>query len=240
MLASFLTAEWRKLAMANYVVPADLLQPYLPKHTELDFFNGNCYVSLVGFLFDKVRLKGIPVPFHTSFEEVNLRFYVRYCDEHGQWKRGTTFIKEIVPKYAVSWTANLLYHEPYVTMPMRYHWRNTNDELTVGYKWKHKGWNRFEVVAHNQAIGMPVGSKEEFITEHYWGYTAYSPSITSEYGVEHPRWQVYPVKSYEIDVDFNAIYGTDFGFLTSQKPDSVLLAEGSAIQVRTARKLPNL
>lgn len=240
MLASFLTAEWRKLSMANYVVSSDLLLPYLPKHTELDFYNGDCYVSLVGFLFDNVRLKGVPVPFHTSFEEVNLRFYVRYRDEEGNWKRGTTFIKEIVPKYAVSWTANLLYHEPYVTMPMRHHWTNTDGELIVGYEWKYKDWNRFEVVAHNQAIDMPVGSKEEFITEHYWGYTAYSSSITSEYGVEHPRWQVYPVKNYEIDVDFNAIYGTDFGFLTSQKPDSVLLAEGSAIQVRSARKLLNL
>lgn len=157
MLASFLTAEWRKLSMANYVVSSDLLLPYLPKHTELDFYNGDCYVSLVGFLFDNVRLKGVPVPFHTSFEEVNLRFYVRYRDEEGNWKRGTTFIKEIVPKYAVSWTANLLYHEPYVTMPMRHHWTNTDGELIVGYEWKYKDWNRFEVVAHNQAIDIACG-----------------------------------------------------------------------------------
>jgi len=238
MPSSFLTAEWRKLSMANYAVPADLLKPYLPKYTELDFYNGDCYVSLVGFLFDNVRLKGIPIPFHTSFEEVNLRFYVRYRDEQGNWKRGTTFIKEIVPKFAVSWVANLIYHEPYVTMPMRHSWENTNDERRVSYEWKNKKWNRFEVLAQNTTIDMTSGSKEEFITEHYWGYTAFSPSVTTEYGVEHPRWQVYPVKDYTIEVDFNAIYGSDFGFLSTQKPDSVLLAEGSAIQVRSVRKLP--
>lgn len=237
MLASFLTAEWRKLAMANYAIPPELLKQYVPKHTELDLWNGQCYVSLVGFLFDNVRLKGIPVPFHTSFEEVNLRFYVRYCDEHGNWKRGTTFIKEIVPKFAVSWLANLIYHEPYVTMPMRYNWQQTHDQLTVKYEWKHRNWNRFEVVAEPQVVDMPVGSQEEFITEHYWGYTAFTPSVTSEYGVEHPRWQVYPVKNYDIEVDFAALYGDVFGFLSNQKPDSVLLAEGSAIQVRSARKL---
>lgn len=237
MLASFLTAEWRKLAMVNYVASPDLLKPYVPKHTELDLWNGVCYVSLVGFLFDNVRLKGIPIPFHTSFEEVNLRFYVRYCDEQGNWKRGTTFIKEIVPKPAVSWIANLVYHEPYVTMPMRHRWQSADNQLTVSYEWKEPKWNCFEVVADNVAVEMLLGSKEEFITEHYWGYTAYSPTVTSEYGVEHPRWQVYPVKKYEIEVDFEAVYGTIFGFLSSQKPDSVLLAEGSKIQVRTARKL---
>ncbi len=237
MLASFLTAEWRKLAMANYAVSSDLLKSFVPKHTELDLWNGVCYVSLVGFLFDNVRLKGIPIPFHKSFEEVNLRFYVRYCDEQGNWKRGTTFIKEIVPKPAVSWIANLVYHEPYVTMPMRYNWQHSEKQLSVSYEWKHKGWNRFEVVADSVAEEMLVGSKEEFITEHYWGYTAYSPTMTSEYGVEHPRWQVYPIKNYTIDVDFEAVYGAAFGFLSSQKPDSVLLAEGSEIQVRSARKL---
>ncbi|HAK80578.1 MAG TPA: hypothetical protein DCR35_11580, partial [Runella sp.] len=175
--------------------------------------------------------------YHRSFEEVNLRFYVRYCDEQGNWKRGTTFIKEIVPKPAVSWLANLVYHEPYITKPMRYNWQHSENQLTVSYEWKYKDWNRFEVVAENRATEMLVGSKEEFITEHYWGYTAYSPTVTSEYGVEHPRWQVYPVKDYTIDVDFEAVYGAAFGFLSSQKPDSVLLAEGSEIQVRSARKL---
>lgn len=237
MLASFLTAEWRKLAMANYAVSPDLLKSFVPKHTELDLWNGVCYVSLVGFLFDNVRLKGIPIPFHRSFEEVNLRFYVRYCDEQGNWKRGTTFIREIVPKPAVSWVANLVYHEPYVTMPMRYNWQHSENQLTVSYEWKHNDWNRFEVVADHVAVEMLVGSKEEFITEHYWGYTAYSPTVTSEYGVEHPSWQVYPIKNYTIEVDFEAVYGAAFGFLSSQKPDSVLLAEGSEIQVRSARKL---
>jgi hypothetical protein len=38
-------------------------------------------------------------------------------------------------------------------------------------------------------------------------------------------------------VDFAALYGDVFGFLSNQIPDSVLLAEGSAIQVLSARKL---
>src|SRR6478736_2670783 len=108
MNSTFLTAEWRKLAIANYVVDPKLLLPYLPYKTELDTWNGKCYVSLVGFRFVNTRLKGIPIPFHIHFEEVNLRFYVRYKDESG-WKRGVTFIREIVPRPALTFIANNLY-----------------------------------------------------------------------------------------------------------------------------------
>nr|MBC7612848.1 DUF2071 domain-containing protein [Pseudopedobacter sp.] len=86
MKKTFLTAEWRKLAMANYIVDPGILQKYVPPHTELDFYNGNCYVSLIGFMFMNTKIKGIKIPFHINFEEVNLRFYVRY-KEGDEWRR---------------------------------------------------------------------------------------------------------------------------------------------------------
>ncbi len=95
MAPIFLTAEWRKLAMANYPVEPDRLRPFLPPRTELDTWAGDPYVSLVGFQFREVRVKGRRIPFHTHFPEVNLRFYVRYKDGSG-WKRGVVFVREIV------------------------------------------------------------------------------------------------------------------------------------------------
>ena len=80
MANTFLEAQWRKLAMANYVVDKKILSPYLPHKTELDLWNDKCYVSLVGFMFLDTRIKGFRIPFHVDFEEVNLRFYVRYHD----------------------------------------------------------------------------------------------------------------------------------------------------------------
>ena len=55
--------------MAQYAVEPGILAPYLPAGLELDFYEGRCFVSLVGFLFDRVRLKGVAIPFHTRFEE---------------------------------------------------------------------------------------------------------------------------------------------------------------------------
>ncbi|WP_293786428.1 DUF2071 domain-containing protein [uncultured Pedobacter sp.] len=231
----FLTAEWRKLALAQYAVDEKILLKYLPPHTELDTWNGKYYVSLVGFMFTNVKLQGFSIPFHTNFEEVNLRFYVRYKDVK-EWKRGVVFIKEIVPLPAITFVANTVYKENYQTLPMKHVWITQENQLEVDYLWKNKTWNNFQIIADAQAEEISAGSEEEFITEHYWGYTDIGFNKTSEYGVEHPRWQTYPVKSYKINVDFGINYGNDFAFLNRAQPDSVFLAEGSPIRVLKGKR----
>lgn len=234
MSQTFLQAEWRKLAMANYAVDGRLLQKYLPHKTELDLWNGTCYVSLIGFLFMNTRIKGIKIPFHVNFEEVNLRFYVRHNDG-GEWKRGVVFIKEIVPRPAITFVANTIYKENYETMPMRHQWSVSPDSLTVGYQWKKARWNAFRIVTEHISTPIGPGSEEEFITEHYWGYARMTDQKTTGYGVEHPRWEVYKMKTYGIDVDFGNIYGQEFEFLKYEVPKSVFLAEGSEIKVKKGR-----
>lgn len=227
----FLTAEWRKLIMANYMIDPSILKKYVPAKTELDYFKGNCYVSLVGFLFRNVKVKGLSIPFHINFPEVNLRVYVKYF-ENNKWKRGVVFISEIVPKPAITFIANKLFKEHYSTLPMRHYTRNLPDELQIGYHWKKKGhWNKLEVNAVPFPEPFKQGSEEEFITEHFWGYSAKSSGRTVEYEVSHPSWEVYKVASYSIDCDFEELYGKDFAFLTTAIPHSVFLAEGSAINI---------
>lgn len=232
----FLRAEWRKLAMANYVVDPAVLLPCVPKGTELDLWHDRCYVSLVGFMFLNTKVKGIKVPFHVNFEEVNLRFYVRHFDGQ-EWKRGVVFIQEIVPKPALTFVANAIYGEKYVTRRMKHAWSANEHCLKVVYQWKQHQWNSFSVSAQPSPIPIATGSEEEFITEHYWGYTSRGNMRTDEYGVEHPRWEVYPVQAYTIDVDFATVYGSNFSFLQNATPQSVFLAEGSPIIVRAGKRL---
>ena len=217
--------------MANYAVDPSILNNYLPLKTELDFWNGNCYVSLVGFMFKNVRVKGIKIPFHINFPEVNLRFYVRY-KEDGQWKRGVVFISEIVPKPAIAFVANTIYKEHYSSMPMRSSCKKDGGDLLVGYQWKkNKKWNLIEVKVNAMATALQPDSEEEFITEHFWGYSAMSAKQTGEYHVIHPRWDIYSVRDYNIDCDFGFLYGEEFKGLADRKPDSVFMAEGSDIEV---------
>src|SRR6478736_4737230 len=109
---TFLTAEWKALAMLNFEVEPAVLQPFVPIGTELDTWNGKTFVSMVGFLFLRTRIFGIPILFHHDFEEVNLRFYVRRKADDG-WRRGVVFIKEIVPRAAIASIARTFYNEPY-------------------------------------------------------------------------------------------------------------------------------
>lgn len=226
----FLQAEWRKLLMANYVIDPIYLKNFRPAKTELDLWNNKCYVSLVGFMFLNTKIIGMKIPFHINFEEVNLRFYVRY-NYQGEWRRGVVFIKEIVPKTAITKVANFVYREKYETLPMSHNWEVTEEELKVQYSWQKLGKHHFSCVAKKDSTDIDANSEEEFITEHFWGYTKLSSSKTAQYEVKHPRWQVYPVKSYEIKVDFEKVYGHHFSFLNNLNPDSVLLAEGSEIEV---------
>lgn len=238
MKKPFLTAEWRKLAIVNYSVNPILLKKYIPAKTELDYFNGICYISLVGFMFLNVKIKNIPIPFHKNFEEVNLRFYVLYKDESsGELRRGVVFIKEIVPKPAIKIIANSIYGENYESMTMKHKWEISSESLTIEYLWKNGKWNSIRVNSSIHKTEIQKESEEEFITEHYWGYTKINEKKTSEYGVEHPKWSVYNVNSYSIEVDFKNIYGNEFAFLKNEEPASVFLAEGSAIKVNEGRIL---
>ena len=240
-VSTFLTAEWRKLIMAQYAIDPALLTLYLPAGLELDLFGPNrtCYVSLVGFLFTRVRLKRIPIPFHTTFEEVNLRFYVRRNLPDGTHRRGVVFLSEIVPKAAITLFARALYGEAYSTARTRHTWDLTPTALNVSYAWRHRSeWRTLSVQASPISEPIAPNSMEEFITEHYWGYTKRRtlfgrPPSTGEYGVAHPSWQVYPLQSALVQADFGSLYGPAFSSLTQRAPDHVLLAEGSPIAIRS-------
>src|SRR5271170_3506639 len=116
----FLSAEWRDLVMLNYEVDRTLLEHYVPQGTVLDSFDGRTYVSLVAFQFRRTKFFGsLPIPFHTNFDEINLRFYVRRKAGHED-RRGVVFIAEIVPRWAIAKIARLAYGENYVCLPMRH------------------------------------------------------------------------------------------------------------------------
>lgn len=237
---NFLNAQWKNLALFNYEVNREVLEKYVPAGTEIDIWNGKCYVSLVGFLFKETKVLGLKVPFHVDFEEVNLRFYVKRF-ENGEWKRGVVFIKEIVPKKAITFIANTWYQEHYETLKMRHEIIENKNTNTFMYQWKNdKKWNTIQIETKNILSEIEVNSEAEFITEHYFGYTKIDEDRTFEYEVTHPRWEQFEVLNHQIDIDFQNTYGNDFAFLQNLKPTSVFLAKGSKIGVKNKRKLQTI
>jgi uncharacterized protein len=239
MRRSFLTARWENLVILNYEVPSATLAPLVPRGTELDLWQGDALVSLVGFSFADTRVRGLSIPGHRDFEEVNLRFYVRRCLSTGPDRRAVVFIRELVPRFAIAAFARLLYNEPYLTVPM--HHRSHLDQHRGGdleYGWRYGG-QEFSIAASvdGSAQMLESGSEAEFITEHYWGYTRQRDGGTLEYEVEHPRWRVWPPPRATFRGPASVLYGSVFGEILGGPPRSAFVAEGSPVTVYAGSRI---
>lgn len=230
----FLTAEWRHLVMMNWEVDPALLAAHVPAGVELDDFEGRTYVSLVGFSFLRTKLKGLAIPCHRDFPEVNLRFYVRR-EVGGETRRGVVFLKEIVPRRAIASVANRVYGERYACLPMV---REVSPDGPAVYGWG-RGTSACRMTAEwrGAATAVADGSEEEFITEHFWGYAGRRGGGTTEYQVEHPRWGLLPAARISAQGPLAAHYGEAFGEVMAGPPRSAFLADGSAVVVRSGTRI---
>jgi uncharacterized protein len=228
----FLSAEWRDLVMLNYEIEPRLLSRHVPPGTSLDSFNGRTYVSLVGFRFSRTKLLGrFSVPFHADFDEVNLRFYVRR-KEGSDDRRGVVFIAEVVPKRAIALTARLLFGENYKCLPMKHRITSERAAKTAEYQWQiNDQWCRLSA----QTLGPPQhpqeGSLEQFITEHYWGYSTQPSGGCLQYHVSHAPWQVWATTTAQFEGDASGLYGREFGEVLQRRPDCAFVADGSPVIV---------
>ena len=238
MRRAFLTAEWRWLVMLNYEIAPEVLTPFVPRGTRLDLWQERALVSVVGFRFVHTRVVGVPIPFHRNFDEVNLRFYVRRELPDGEVRRGVVFIRELVPKPLIAWTARALYNEPYQALPMASKTPRapTEEPGLVYYTWLRRMTNgdKGEHVAARAAgdASVPaVGTEAQFITEHYWGYTRQRDGSTVEYEVRHPSWRVWAGEDPDLRAEVATLYGPQFVDALTGPPRSAFIAEGSAVSV---------
>lgn len=240
MPRTFLTAEWRNLLMLNFAVDPAILRPLVPAGTELDSWQGQTFVSLVGFLFSNTRVLGVPIPWHRTFEEVNLRFYVRR-ELPAEQRRAVTFIRELVPRVAIAVVAKLAYNEPYAALPMRHRYGPIGPggvPRDVEYRWRlDEGWAELRGAPVGEGVTAVAGSQESFITEHYWGYTRQRDGSTIEYRVAHPTWRVWRLEGAEVRGDLGLLYGKALAGILRGPPASAFLADGSAVTVYTPTRL---
>jgi uncharacterized protein YqjF (DUF2071 family) len=237
--------------MLNYAVSPALvkesLAPMVPAGTELDQFEGKTYVSLVGFRFLRTRVRGLWIPFHANFDEVNLRFYVRRqgISPIGQGSspthRGVVFVREIVPRYAIAKVAQLVYREKYIALPMSHQVIEPTSEhgrVQAEYRWRYQGqWSRLRVAGAGRPALAPEGSLAQFITEHYWGYATQPDGGSLEYQVAHDPWRVWTATQASFQGDTAALYGPELAKCLSGEPESAFLAEGSAVTVYSGNRI---
>ena len=235
----FLTAEWRHLLMLNYEIDPAILQSIVPVGTELDFWNGKTFLSMVGFQFLNTKVLGVPVPWHRNFEEVNLRFYVRRRVGN-EVRRGVVFIQEVVPRWAIAAIARWIYNEGYINCAMDSHIELPTEQRdgSIVYGWG-RGADRKQIAA--EFAGVPVlpdaQSQEAFIAEHYWGYVNQRRHSVVEYAVAHPPWRLWPASKAMLHCDVAGWYGKQYAQALNSEPSSAFVAEGSAVTVHRGNKI---
>src|SRR5580765_5766198 len=148
--------------MLNYEIDPVILRTRVPSGTELDAWNGRTFVSVVALRFLGARVRGMAIPGHRDFEELNLRFYVRRKAPEG-WRRGVVFVKEIVPRRAIAWLARAIYNENYFALPMRHRVVPTSPCRRAVYEWfQAKRWNRLTLDCHGTPYVPSEDSQEAF------------------------------------------------------------------------------
>ena len=223
----FLAARWCNLILANYAVPEGLLRPLLPPGVDLDRHDGQCWASLVGFQFLDTKVHGIGWPGFRHFPEWNLRFYVRQGD-----RRGVCFVREFVPQWLVATLARVIYNEPYRSAAMTMSVTQREDSVAAEYSVAWGGRRHIlRAVGAKPAMRPSPESVEHFFKEHSWGYGTSRRGKLIRYEVNHPEWDVYPVREFTADVDWGVLYGPEWAVMNGAEPGSVVLAVGSAVSV---------
>jgi uncharacterized protein YqjF (DUF2071 family) len=227
--------------MLSYAVDRTLLEGYVPPGTVLDSFDGRTYVSLVAFQFRHTKLfDTVTIPFHADFDEVNLRFYVRR-KAGSEDRRGVVFIAEIVPKWAVAKIARLAYGENYVCLPMRHSVDMSGATKTAEYEWQLNGARcRLYARTSGAAARPDEGSLEQFITEHYWGYSRKRNADALEYHVSHVPWNVWASSDAGFEGDASGLYGLELAKVLGRRPGSAFIADGSPVVVSTGKRIPRV
>jgi uncharacterized protein YqjF (DUF2071 family) len=229
----FVSAVWSDLLIVSYAVPECTLKPYLPPGLTIDLHAGEAYVSIAAFRFRHTRVLGWSTPIPADlcdFPQLNLRFYARHERE-----RGIIFLREFVPSPLVANMVRLCYNEPYHAAPLTCRTSVVDDLRRVRYD-LHWGNARHAaaVTARQPACTPEPGSLGDFFTEQDWGFGRGRNGALTRFRVRRAPWREYFIEEYYLKLDFEAVFGPPWAFLQDRKPSSVVLFEGSAVDV-----LPN-
>jgi hypothetical protein len=115
---------------------------------------------------------------------------------------------------------------------MRHIIETEGSSKTAEYRWQlGEQWCRLSV----QTGGLPThpreGSLEQFITEHYWGYSSQRTGDSLEYHVSHVPWQVWAATKAGFEGDASALYGRELATILQRSPECAFVADGSPVIV---------
>jgi uncharacterized protein len=200
--------RWEDLLFVSWPVPVEALEPHVPAGLEIETADGSAWISAVPFWMSDAHFRHLPpIPFLSSFPEVNLRTYVR-CGEH----KAVWFLSLDTQSHINVFIARHAFNLPYFYADVAM----ARGEEIVFRSERPGGGSRFEV--RYRPVGadhVPAeGSIEHFLTERY------SMACVDEDGdlyrgdIQHAPWRLQQVEWSAASMDLVS----DAGFMTDREP----------------------
>jgi len=121
---------------------------------------------------------------------------------------------------------------------MQHRIENEGSVRTAEYQWQLGGrWCHLSAQTAGIPTQPPEGSLEQFITEHYWGYSAQRARGSLEYHVSHVPWQVWATGKAGFEGDASFLYGTELSAVLQRRPDCAFVADGSPVIVFSGKTI---
>ncbi|WP_029038607.1 DUF2071 domain-containing protein [Salinimicrobium xinjiangense] len=225
-----ISTEFRKVALFNYLVPTEVVEKYLPKYTKFDFYNGECMISLVGFQVKKLKVADVKIHLLKDFDEIDLQIYVKRFDG-AQWRKGMAVIKRIFDQPGAAPLANTIFKTNYISLPATSSVNETAESVEVKYSWESdSNEQKFWVKSNRLAAPYDKDTEAAFVLDRPYGYIK-ADEETYEYKIKHVAWHLYTVEEYSVDIDFSRQFDPTLNILNAQTPHSVILTEGSTVEI---------
>jgi hypothetical protein len=168
--------------LAHWPVSERALRPLVPRALELERHGGSCWLSVVAFHVSALRLRGtLPLPLLSSFDEVNVRTYVRRRGRPGIWPFSLD-----TSSLAAAEAARRAFHLPFHRA--RIHLDRAGDWLSVSCARGEGEAFTARVVGRGRPFRARPGTLEHFLTERYCLYTARPGLHRAE--IHHAPWEL--------------------------------------------------
>jgi uncharacterized protein YqjF (DUF2071 family) len=186
---------WDDLLFVHYRVPIESLRQLVPEGLELEEHSGTGWLGVTPFVITGLRARGLlPLPWASSFRELNVRTYVTRGEKPGIW----FFSLDASSQIAVE-AARRLYRLPYFRADISV--RRLGEDLL--YDCSRGAGKAFSAAyrADGAVFNAEPGSLEQFLTERYCLYAEHEGALYRA-EIHHGPWPLQPAKAR---VDLNTM-----------------------------------
>jgi hypothetical protein len=223
--------RWRDVLFENWPVDPAEVAARLPDALDVDTFRGDAWLSVVPFVNDAVRPRGLPASLGLELPELNLRTYVT-CDGHP----GVYFFSLDAEGVLGVVGARVFNHLPYYYA--RIHAERVGDRVWFESHRRHPGARPAAYVASYGPDGdrfrAPEDDLARFLTERYRYYTVAGDGTVRYANVDHDPWTLAPAVA---DVDEETLFGAN-GFGTPAGRPVRYYSGDLAVSATASRRWP--